>query len=78
MKSREMRRLANRWSQRPWPQHLEWIEIDGLRGWAGQRIDFAFPIVAVVGENGAGKSTIIQAAASAYKATGGLKRVLRI
>lgn len=67
MLSREMRRLANRWSQNPWPQHLEWIEIDGLRGWAGQRIDFDFPVVAVVGENGAGKSTVIQAAASAYK-----------
>jgi len=62
MTSREVRLLANRWSQNPWPQHLEWIEIDGLRGWGGQRIDFAFPIVAVVGENGAGKSTIIQAA----------------
>lgn len=71
MKSREMRRLANRWAQNPWPQHLEWIEIEGLRGWTGQRIDFVFPIVAVVGENGAGKSTIIQAAASAYRQPGG-------
>lgn len=73
MTSREVRLLANQWSQNPWPQHLEWLEIDGLRGWSGQRIDFAFPIVAVVGENGAGKSTIIQAAASAYKPPAGGK-----
>jgi predicted ATPase len=68
MKSREMRRLANAWTQNPWPQHLEWLEIDGLRGWTGQRVDFTFPIVAIVGENGTGKSTIIQAAASSYRA----------
>lgn len=73
MLSREVRLLANQWSQNPWPKHLEWLEIDGLRGWSGQRIDFAFPIVALVGENGAGKSTIIQAAASAYKPPAGGK-----
>lgn len=73
MESREMRRLANRWQQNPWPQHLEWVEIEGLRGWTGQRVDFTFPIVAIVGENGAGKSTIIQAAASAYRPPEGTK-----
>lgn len=31
-------------------------------------MDFNFPIVAIVGENGSGKSTVLQAAASAYKA----------
>lgn len=53
-----------------WPKHLEALEVDGLRGWRGQKIDFQFPIVALVGENGAGKSTILQAAASVYKAPG--------
>jgi len=71
--SREMRRLANRWNQNPWPQHLEWIEISGLRGWDGQRIDFTFPIVAIVGANGAGKSTVIQAAACSYRLPGGAR-----
>jgi predicted ATPase len=73
MMSREMRRLANAWDQNPWPQHLEWLEISGLRGWSGQRADFLFPLVAIVGENGTGKSTIIQAAASSYRIPGGIR-----
>ncbi|WP_226661678.1 ATP-dependent nuclease [Microbulbifer aggregans] len=64
--SRETRRLAAKWQRGDFPKHLEWIEINGVRGWTGQRVDFNFPIVAICGENGAGKSTIIQAAASIY------------
>lgn len=65
--SREMRRLSTAWNRGDWPKHLEWLEITGLRGWRGERVDFKFPIVAIVGENGSGKSTILQAAASIYK-----------
>ncbi|MGY3899324.1 AAA family ATPase [Aeromonas veronii] len=67
--SREVRRLAAKWQRGDFPKHLEWIELDGLRGWTGQRVDLNFPIVAICGENGAGKSTIIQAAASIYDST---------
>lgn len=67
----EIRRLQKAWeSNMGWPKRLEWLEIHGLRGWAGQRIEFKFPIVAIVGENGAGKSTIIQSAASVFKGDG--------
>ena len=38
----------------------------GLRGWDSQRFELRFPIMAVVGENGAGKSTVLQATASVY------------
>lgn len=66
--SREMRRLQAKWQQNTgWPKRLEFIEIDGIRGWDGQRIPFDFPIVAIVGENGTGKSTILQCAASTYQ-----------
>ena len=69
--SGEMRRLENRWSTRGtgtgWPKFLDYLEIEGLRGWHGQRVEFSFPIVAIVGENGSGKSTILQCAASVYK-----------
>jgi len=66
-----MRRLHAKWRQNMgWPKRLEWIEIDGLRGWAGQRISLGFPIMAIVGENGSGKSTILQCAASTYRPTG--------
>jgi predicted ATPase len=70
--SPEIRRLDRRWqTQNAWPRRLEWLEVDGIRGWSGQRIDFSFPIVAIVGENGSGKSTLLQAAASVYKAEPG-------
>jgi len=65
--SNEVRRLARKWeSGNGWPKRLEWIEVHGLRGWSGQRLNFAFPIVAIVGENGSGKSTLLQAAACVY------------
>jgi len=66
--SDEMRRLIKKWGGgAAWPKRLEWLEIDNLRGWSGQRINFSFPIMAIVGENGSGKSTILQAAASVYR-----------
>jgi predicted ATPase len=66
--SKQMRLLQNKWrAGSAWPQRLESIEIDGVRGWTGQRVDFPFPIVAICGENGAGKSTILQSAASVYQ-----------
>ncbi len=68
--SSEVRRLQNKWrAGAHWPKRLEWVEIKGIRGWTGQRVDFQFPVVAIVGENGSGKSTVLQAAASAYKAS---------
>lgn len=67
--SKEMRRLQRRWEMGTgWPKRLEWVEINKLRGWSNQRFALSFPIMAVVGENGAGKSTVLQAAASVYRA----------
>ncbi len=69
--SQEVRRLQARWNQDTgWPKRLEWLEIDSIRGWKRQRFSFQFPIMVVVGENGAGKSTILQAAASIYRPPG--------
>jgi predicted ATPase len=66
--SKEVRLLESKWkSGQGWPKRLEWLEIDNIRGWAGERIDFQFPIVALVGENGVGKSTILQAVAASYR-----------
>lgn len=63
----EVRRLQKKWSGRQgWPKRLNWLEIDNMRGWDKQRIALDFPIVAVIGENGSGKSTVLQAAACAY------------
>src|SRR5258708_17325635 len=66
--SREMRKLQIKWQGNiGWPRRIEWLKIEGLRGWAGQRLDFGFPLMAIVGENGSGKSTILQTAASLYR-----------
>ena len=66
--SKEMRRLTAKWEGgTAWPKRLESIRISGLRGWSGERFDFKYPIMAVVGENGVGKSTVIQSAAAVYR-----------
>ena len=66
--SKEIRLLQKKWGTgQGWPKRLDALEVSGIRGWTGPRLDFPFPIVALVGENGAGKSTILQAAASIYK-----------
>jgi predicted ATPase len=66
--SDEMRHLETKWaSKSSWPKWLDWIEIANIRGFVGQRIAFDFPIVAIVGENGSGKSTVLQSAACAYR-----------
>jgi predicted ATPase len=65
--SPEMRRLRAKWQTNTgWPKRLDYVEISGVRGWAGQRFSLDFPIMAIVGENGSGKSTILQCAASVY------------
>jgi predicted ATPase len=69
--SDQVRRLDRKWTGGSgWPQRLSWLEIEGIRGWTGQRIPFDFPIVAIVGENGSGKSTVLQSAACSYLNTG--------
>lgn len=69
--SDDMRRLEVKWKGGTgWPKRLDWIEIDGLRGWRGERFKFQFPIMALVGENGVGKTTVLQAAAAVHRPPG--------
>jgi predicted ATPase len=67
MESAEIIQIREQFLNGLWPQFLESVEIKGLRGFSGQSINFNFPVVAVVGENGTGKSTILKVAACAYK-----------
>ena len=71
--NQEMRDLISKWDSQPqlWPKHLEWIKISNIHGWAGQEINFDFPLIAIAGENGVGKSTILQAVAAVYSAENG-------
>lgn len=65
----EIQRIRDQFQGGLWPQFLDRIDIDGLRGWQGQSVQFKFPVSAIVGENGAGKSTVLKVAASAYERT---------
>lgn len=50
-----------------WQQFIKSIKINNLHGWTDQEVIFKFPVVAVVGENGIGKSTFLKAAVCAYE-----------
>jgi len=67
MNKSEVFKIREQFQAGLWPQFLEMVEVSGLRGWTGQGITFNFPVVAIVGENGSGKSTILKAAACAYE-----------
>lgn len=51
-----------------WPLFLSAVKISGLRGWQGETVEFRYPVVAIAGVNGSGKSTVLKAAAAAYLA----------
>jgi len=64
------RRLLERWRSptyvKPALQKIAIGGTRGLRGLAGLSVEFRYPIVAIAGENGTGKSTILACAACAY------------
>ncbi|KJS15388.1 MAG: hypothetical protein VR69_13625 [Peptococcaceae bacterium BRH_c4b] len=53
-----------------WQQFIKSIKINNIHGWTNQEMLFKFPVVAVVGENGIGKSTFLKAAVCAYENKG--------
>ena len=44
-----------------WQQFIKSIKITNIHGWQGQEISLNYPVVAIVGENGIGKSTFLKA-----------------
>ena len=52
------------------PHFLSEIHINGIRGIYGLRISFNYPVSVIAGENASGKSTVLFAAACAYKVPG--------
>ncbi|MBZ9980347.1 MULTISPECIES: AAA family ATPase [unclassified Mesorhizobium] len=62
----EVNTIRSQFQAGQWPQFLQMVSINGLRGWTGQSVEFNFPVVAVVGENGSGKSTLLKAATCVY------------
>jgi predicted ATPase len=50
-------------------QYLRKIRLNRVRAFNNQAVDFEFPVTALIGTNGGGKSTILGAATLAYKKT---------
>ena len=66
----EISELKRQFSEGKWKKFIKEIKITNLHGWDGKTIKFNFPVCAIVGENGVGKSTYIKAAACAYQNVG--------
>ena len=69
------RRLRNLWEQlqgkKPHlPDFLSEIHLDGIRGFDSLRVMFDYPVSVIAGGNATGKSTVLFAAACAYKVPG--------
>ena len=60
--------LTTRVAKRNYQKYLLDIHLRNVRAFNDQKITFSFPVTAVIGTNGGGKSTILGAAALAYKA----------
>lgn len=58
--------LRERVKQRKFDKYLLSMRLDRIRSVADQQISFDFPVTAVIGPNGGGKSTVLGAAALAY------------
>lgn len=63
----EASRIRQQFQSGLWPQFVEYIEIHNVRSWKGQGVNFVYPVTAIVGENGTGKSTILKSLACCYE-----------
>ncbi len=60
--------LSDRVRRANYSKYLLSIRLARIRGFSGDQVNFDFPVTALVGPNGGGKSTVLGAAACAYKA----------
>jgi energy-coupling factor transporter ATP-binding protein EcfA2 len=62
-----IRDLASKVKGADYGAYLRRIRLARARAFSGETVDFEFPVTALIGTNGGGKSTILGAAAIAYK-----------
>lgn len=65
--SPEIQKIRDKVISQGWPKMIRGISIEGIHGFNKKQIVFQFPVCAIVGENGTGKSTILKLLACAYK-----------
>jgi predicted ATPase len=63
----QVKKLLENVKKKKYDKYLLKITIEKARGFAGKSITFDFPVTAIVGVNGGGKTTVLGAAACAYK-----------
>lgn len=63
----QVRNLAQKFKDEDFGQYLRRIRLNNVRAFSNQSVEFDFPVTALVGTNGGGKSTILGSAAIAYK-----------
>lgn len=61
--------LLQKVSDRNYARYLPKLVLKKVRGFNGEPVSFDFPVTAVIGPNGGGKTTVLGAAACAYKMT---------
>ncbi len=62
-----IRGLLGKVKRNDFGSYLRRIKLGKVRAFTGETVDFEFPVTALIGTNGGGKSTILGAAAIAYK-----------
>jgi predicted ATPase len=63
----EINEMRKQFQNGNWKKFINRVTIDKLRGWNNQSVEFRFPVCAIVGENGSGKSTVLRAVSCAYE-----------
>ena len=58
--------LLEKVQKRGYGRYLIGVALEKIRGFTDSRVDFEFPVTAIIGPNGGGKTTVLGAAACAY------------
>ncbi|MBD2093422.1 ATP-binding protein [Microcoleus sp. FACHB-1515] len=72
IRSSQITALLDKVRRKNYRKHLLSLRLEKIRSFNGPTIRFEFPVTALVGPNGGGKSTVLGAAACAYKDPDGL------
>ncbi|MBK9037045.1 MAG: AAA family ATPase [Myxococcales bacterium] len=62
----QVNQLLDKRKKQGYGQYLNKVILTKVRGFSGQEVSFDFPVTAIIGPNGGGKTTILGAAACAY------------